>query len=111
VAPVTSEVVRYQVDSKTVAQFEIEPIPGFQPAGAADIAGRVREAAGPAIEAARELLEQVKDLAPDGVQVKFGVKVTGTASWLIAKAATEGNFEVTLSWQSGPPPGAPRPPR
>jgi hypothetical protein len=96
---VSSEVVRYQVDDKTVALFEIEPIDGFQPAGARDIAGRVREAAAPAIEAARELLVQVKDLAPDGVEVKFGIKVTGTANWLVAKAATEGNFEVTLTWQ------------
>jgi hypothetical protein len=103
---VSSEVVRYQVDSKTVALFEIEPVPGFQPAGAGDIAGRVREAAEPAIEAARALLEQVKDLAPDAVQVKFGVKVTGTANWLVAKAATEGNFEVTLSWQPESPVGA-----
>lgn len=95
----SSEVVRYQVDEKTVAQFEIEPVEGFQPAGAGDIAGRVREAAGPAVEAARELLVQIKELAPDGVQVKFGIKVTGTANWLVAKVATEGNFEVTLTWQ------------
>jgi hypothetical protein len=100
-----SEVVRYQVDSETVALFEIEPTPGFRPAAAGDLAGRVKDAAAPAIEAARELLEQVKDLAPDAVQVKFGVKVTGTANWLIAKAATEGNFEVTLAWQPGSPPG------
>jgi hypothetical protein len=97
----SSEVVRYQVDEKTVALFEIEPLPGFQPAGVGDLAGWVREAAAPSIEAARELLAQVKDLAPDAVQVKFGVKVTGTANWVVAKAATEGNFEVTLSWQPG----------
>ena len=35
---------------------------------------------------------------PDSVEVKFGIKVTGTADWLVAKAATEGNFEVTLKW-------------
>jgi hypothetical protein len=97
----SSEVVRYQVDDKTVALFEIEPLAGFQPAGVGDMAGWVREAAAPSIEAARELLEQVKDLAPDAVQVKFGVKVTGTANWVVAKAATEGNFEITLSWQPG----------
>ncbi|GAB3934514.1 hypothetical protein GCM10027614_07660 [Micromonospora vulcania] len=44
------------------------------------------------------MLDRVRELAPDGVEVKFGVKVTGTANWLVAKAATEGNFEVTLSW-------------
>jgi hypothetical protein len=106
VAPVSSEVVSYQLDDKTTALFEIEPVAGFRPARVGDIAGRVKDAAAPAIEAARELLEQVRDLAPDAVEVKFGIKVTGTTSWLIAKAATEGNFEVTLSWQPGTGPSA-----
>jgi hypothetical protein len=101
VAPVSSEVVSYQLDDKTTALFEIEPVAGFRPAGAGDIAGHVKEAAAPAIEAARELLERVRHLSPDGVEVKFGIKVTGTTNWLIAKAATEGNFEVTLSWRPG----------
>lgn len=100
----TSEVVRYQVDDRTIAHIEIEPVAGFQPASAGDVAGRVRDAAEPAIQAAREVLEQVRALTPDAVQVKFGVKVTGTANWLVARAATEGNFEVTLSWQPGTPP-------
>ncbi|MET7879427.1 CU044_2847 family protein [Micromonospora profundi] len=96
---VSSEVVRYEVDSGTITEIEIEPVAGFQPASSGDVAGRVREAAKPAIQAARELLDQVRVLTPDAVQVKFGVKVTGTTNWLIAKAATEGNFEVTLHWQ------------
>ena len=29
---------------------------------------------------------------------KFGVKVTGEANWVVAKAATEGNFEIKLNW-------------
>jgi len=101
---VSSEVVGYQLDDKTTALFEIEPVAGFQPAGIGDIAGRVRDAAAPAIEAARELLELVKEIAPDAVEVKFGIKVTGTTNWLVAQAATEGNFEITLSWQPGMPP-------
>ncbi|MFC3737733.1 CU044_2847 family protein [Paractinoplanes deccanensis] len=103
----SSEVVRYQVDDKTVAQFEFEPPAGFQPAGLGDIAGWVREAAAPSIEAARAVLDQVQQLAPDSVQVKFGIKVTGTANWIVAKAASEANFEITLSWQpeSGAHPG------
>jgi hypothetical protein len=101
VTPVSSEVVRYRVDDETVAEFEIEPLSGFQPAGVGDIAGQVWESAGPAVEAAMVVLERVKKLAPDTVQVKFGVKVTGTVNWLVAKAASEGNFEITLSWQPG----------
>jgi hypothetical protein len=35
--------------------------------------------------------------------VKFGVKASGEATWLVAKAAGEANFEVTLTWnQHGP---------
>jgi hypothetical protein len=40
----------------------------------------------------------VKEIKPDGVEVKFGVKVTGEASWVVAKAATGGSFEITLTW-------------
>jgi hypothetical protein len=95
----SSEVVRYRVDSETVAQFEIEPTDGFRPASAGDIAGTIKESAGPALAAARELLEQAREAAPDSVEVKFGIKVTGTANWVVAKAATEANFEVTMIWK------------
>jgi hypothetical protein len=94
-----SQVVTYSVDDDITAKFEIEPVEGFEPAGVGEIAGRVKEAIGPAVEAARAVLDQARSLSPDGVEVKFGVKVTGQANWLVAKAATEGNFEVTLSWQ------------
>jgi hypothetical protein len=104
-ASMSSEVVRYRVDEDTVAQFEIEPVPGFRPAGIGDIAGTIKDSVGPAVDAAKVILDEIKELAPHGVQVKFGVKVTGTANWLVAKAATEGNFEVTLSWQPGGAPG------
>lgn len=52
----------------------------------------------PAVEGARAVLEQVKEAAPDKIEVRFGIKVSGTANWLVAKAATEGNFEITLVW-------------
>jgi hypothetical protein len=99
---VSPEIVTYDVDGSTVAQFEIDPVDGFVPAGAGGVLGKVRDAAAPAIQAARELLDQARELSPDGVQVKFGVKVTGTANWLVARAATEGNFEVTLTWNPTP---------
>ncbi|WP_433296038.1 CU044_2847 family protein [Actinoplanes sp. CA-030573] len=94
-----SEVVKYTADDVTVS-FEIEPVAGFVPATSAEeVVGRVREAVGPAIAAARVVLEQVREMSPDKVEVKFGIKATGTMNWLVAKAATEGNFEVTLSWE------------
>lgn len=102
-----SQVVSYTVDDETVALFEVEPLEGFSPAGTGEIAGRVREAVGPAVAAARVVLERVKHLSPQDVQVKFGVKVTGTMNWVVAKAATEANFEVTLSWRSSLTPEGP----
>ncbi|MBN1173790.1 MAG: hypothetical protein JXA67_16580 [Micromonosporaceae bacterium] len=94
----SSQVVTYQVDDETTVGFEIEPVEGFVPCGVDEVAGQVRQAIGPAVAAARAVLGRVRVLAPDGVEVKFGIKVTGTANWLVAKATTEGNFEVTLSW-------------
>src|SRR6266542_349344 len=66
-----SQVVAYRVDDETVVQFEIDPVAGFTPAGSGEVAGRVWDAAGPAIDAARALLARVKLLNPHGVEVKL----------------------------------------
>lgn len=94
----SSEVVTYRLDESTLVRFEFDPPEGFRPAGPDQIAGRVREAIGPAIETAKAVLEKVKEIKPDEVELKFGVKVSGGAQWLVAKAAGEANFEITLSW-------------
>lgn len=39
------------------------------------------------------------DYKPDEIQIKFGVKLTAEAGVVFAKAATEGNFEFTLTWK------------
>lgn len=96
--PVTSQVVKYQLDDSTLVGFEIDPGSGWHQAGAKEFAGQVRNAVGPAVEAAKAVLDRAKEIKPDGVEVKFGVKVTGEANWVVARAATEGSFEITLSW-------------
>ena len=101
-----SHLVTYLAGDDHAVVFEIEPLAGFEPAGLGDVLGRVREAVEPAVIAAREVLAQVRRLGPDGVEVKFGIRVSGTATWVVVKAATEGNFEVTLSW-AGERTGAP----
>lgn len=40
-------------------------------------------------------------LAPDGVNLEFGLKVSGTMSWFFAKAQSEGTIKVTLTWGLG----------
>jgi hypothetical protein len=96
-----SQVVQYQLDDSTVVGFEFDPGPGFHQAGVKDFVGQVSKAVEPAVEAAKTVLAKVTEINPDEVEVKFGVKVTGEASWVIAKAATEGSFEITLTWSPG----------
>jgi hypothetical protein len=93
-----SQIVNYQLDDSMVVGFEVEPGPGFHQAGTKEFVGQVRKAVEPAVEAAKAVMEKVKEIKPDGVEVKFGVKVTGEATWVVAKAATEGSFEITLTW-------------
>lgn len=93
-----THVVTYQVDDSTKVMFEVEPAEGFRPAGAGQIAGRVRDAVGPAVDAARAVLDKVKEIGPDEVEVRFGVKVSGGADWLVARSAGEASFDITLTW-------------
>jgi hypothetical protein len=101
----SSHTVTYAVDDGTPVVFEIEPVEGFVPATPDEFVGRVRTAMGPIVEAAKEVLAQARAAAPDDIEVKFGVKVTGTMTWVVAKASTEGNFEVTLKWRRKAEPG------
>jgi hypothetical protein len=95
---VESQVVTYQAGSGQAVAFEILPLEGFEPAGVGEVMGRVRDAVEPAVIAAQEVLDRIRRLGPDRVEVKFGIKVSGRADWVVARAATEGNFEVTLAW-------------
>jgi hypothetical protein len=94
------QIVTYRVDDETTVDIEIDPVAGYAPAGIGKVVGQVRAAADPVVKAANAVLDEVKGLAPDEVQITFGVKVGGKANWLVARAAAEGNFEVTLSWRS-----------
>lgn len=51
---------------------------------------------------AAAVLGQLQDLAtpPDTVKLEFGVKLTAEAGVVIAKAATEANFKLSLEWTS-----------
>ncbi|WP_300039510.1 CU044_2847 family protein [uncultured Roseobacter sp.] len=52
---------------------------------------------------ANQLIGTLKDLAetPDTVAVKFGLKLSAGAGVIVAKASTEANFEVSLTWTKG----------
>lgn len=99
---VVSQIVKYKVDGSTEAAFVVDPDEwvGWQDAGAraADVVGVVSETVEPAVEAAKVVLDKIKEIHPGTVEVKFGISVSGGVNWGIAKAAAEGSFEVTLSW-------------
>lgn len=50
---------------------------------------------------ANQLIGTLKGLAetPDTVAVKFGLKLSAGAGVIVAKASTEANFEVSLTWK------------
>ena len=92
------EVALYELDDGTHVAFEVDAPPGYRLAGKPDLSGQVRAAVGPALAAAQVVVEKARQATPDNVSVKFGIKVSGESNWWIAKASTEGNFEITLTW-------------
>lgn len=80
---VASQIVKYKVDESTEAAFVVDPDEwvGWQDAGArpADVVGAVRDAVEPAAEAARVVLDRIREINPGTVEVKFGISVSGGA--------------------------------
>jgi hypothetical protein len=96
----SAQIVTYRVDDQTTVEIEIDPSSDYLPAGvAANAVSWVREAAAPALKAARVVLEQAQLLSPDDVTVRFGLRASGRTNWVVARAATEGTFEAALTWR------------
>lgn len=57
--------------------------------------------------AAEGILSQLRSLAqpPDEVEVEFGVKMNAETGAIIAKASTEANFKINLTWKKTSPDG------
>lgn len=105
---VPAPVVSYDVGDGVVVQFEVVPTQEWVDASPDPqrVIEQVTAAVEPAVQCAKAVLDRARAMGPDEVEVKFGIKVSGTANWLVAKAATEGNFEVTMTWKSGSGAGA-----
>ena len=76
---------------------------GFSPIGRGNAAEKIsyEKAIDKVKPAADYLLQAIKNLdaAPESVEVTFGIKLSTKAGAVIASAAAEGNFEVTLTWK------------
>ena len=99
--PAQPKVVTYELDDSTKVKFEIDPPPGFQEAGGDKVIGKITEALGPAVDTAKLILDKIKEVKPGEVTLTFGLKVSGRLDWFVARASTEGNFQVTLTWKPG----------
>jgi hypothetical protein len=57
--------------------------------------------------AAEAIINRLRDLSerPDTVGVEFGLKLSASAGAVIASAATEANFKITLTWKRNPTEG------
>jgi hypothetical protein len=57
--------------------------------------------------AAEGILNQLRSLAepPDEVAVEFGVKMTVETGAVIAKASSDANFKINLTWKKSAPSG------
>lgn len=61
--------------------------------------GRLTERLQVAAEAAREVAESLRSqLAPDEVNLEFGLQISGEVSWFFAKAQSQSTIKVSLKW-------------
>jgi len=56
---------------------------------------RVRPAAAAVLQNVREMAEP-----PDKITLKFGIKLTAEAGVVVARAASEANFTITVEWSA-----------
>jgi hypothetical protein len=87
-----------------VVEMGDEQLGGFAPAAAepGEVAATATESFEHAVDrllpAVRAISERMQQLAPEEVTVALGVKLTAEAGVIVAKAAAEANFTVTLKW-------------
>ncbi|MFF1790677.1 CU044_2847 family protein [Kitasatospora sp. NPDC058243] len=72
-------------------------------AGGSGVVGRAKVTLDEALEQVRPALasvvQTVRSLSPDEVELEFGLKVGGDTSVIIAKGTAEVNFAVRLRWK------------
>jgi len=51
---------------------------------------------------AEAVIQQVKDLGPQKVEIELGISFSAEAGVVLAKTAAEGSCKVTLAWQKSP---------
>lgn len=101
-----SELLRFQGPQGTSLVVEVDDdSPGIElvsrtEEGIAEAAQRVDEALAASRPTLESVLESLRQLKPEQIEVSFGIKLNAEAGVVIAKTAAEGHFDVTLSWRA-----------
>ncbi|WP_158884670.1 CU044_2847 family protein [Amycolatopsis anabasis] len=98
-----TEFVRFALEEGGSVLVEVEEEPGL--ARASRASGVVRQASASFERALHEVrsaataaLAQFREMGPDEVELKFGVKLDAQAGAVIAKTGLQGQFEIKLKW-------------
>ncbi|MET4589602.1 CU044_2847 family protein [Arthrobacter sp. 754] len=98
-----TEVLRYEVGSGTVL-VEVDDNsygvnhPARNEQGILDVGRRLEDALASVRPAAAAVVEAMRELAPEQMQIEFGVKLAGEAGAVIARSSAEGHFILRMSW-------------
>jgi hypothetical protein len=104
----TTRFIEYQLDEETTilvqAPEDVEQGVVKAAANAQEKVSRssktFQQALAPFHKAATWMLEELKDLRADEVELKFGLVTTGeVGNFAIGKVGVEANYEVTLKWK------------
>ncbi|MFF0573250.1 CU044_2847 family protein [Streptosporangium saharense] len=103
-----SELIRFETTTGhiVVETADEEGVRRVSRKGMTDVARRFGEALADVEGAAADAIESFRSgrLKPDQIEIEFGVKLNAETGALIAKASTEGQLTIKLTWSSGPPP-------
>jgi hypothetical protein len=103
-----TEIVSVQLEdgSKLAVELDEDMAPSVQAVGLGgdgipqiDFGSAMRSVRSAAVEMARTFHDL--PIAPDELEIAFGVKLGGSLGAIIAKATGEANFTVKLNWKKG----------
>jgi hypothetical protein len=98
-----TDVLRYEVGAGTVlvevedGSFGVDH-PGRNEQGILDVGRRLEDALASVRPAAIAALDSMQELAPENLQIEFGIKLAGDAGALVSKSTADGHFIVRTSW-------------
>jgi hypothetical protein len=85
-------------------QVEIERTAGdFVPIRSDRSLGRFEFLSRPVFEAVGTLIRDAREVGPDTVNIRFGIKITASGSAIVSRNVNEGNFDISLTWNRQSP--------